>query len=233
VGHPFVFAWPVAEAGYDLDDRNVENGGGPATVTMRRGPVRYYRPLEHEALWRKFAEECAAASDAKILGFVQRYGLLAAKPAPSILDRHLDQDYEPPVSAESEEVPSITDTAYLLALIAQHLDRDERDAAANLLRRYGRAGFEVTVAPAPSNGRRPQVAFVPASLRDVLLLQAAEAIAERHEFRRCRNERCAEWFRIGGLDSDRHRITKRREFCSTRCRVAAADARHRQETYHA
>jgi len=226
---PFKLMWPVAE-GYDLFYPGApEDEPEPAVIYARGGPVRYYEPLEVDGLWRKFAEQCrpgAPDGDAGTLAFVRQYGLLDVKPPPPLFkDPSLGEIAQQPLAAELEELPLIEGPAYLLWRVRQELDGADRAAAADLLSAWGRAKVRIDVRPRSNGAGVWEQRYIPASLYDALLCQAAEAIAHNHEWRRCRNERCSEWFRIGGVDSAGHKINKRREFCSTRCRVAVADRR--------
>jgi len=76
----------------------------------------------------------------------------------------------------------------------------------------------------PNQPERYHYKLFPVSLRDALLHQAGEAISGNRSFRRCRNEGCLNWFRLGPHDASEGRktYTARREFCSDRCRVSSA-----------
>ena len=84
---------------------------------------------------------------------------------------------------------------------------------------------------------RPEFLFVPLTLRDALLHQAGLAITGNRRFRRCRNQGCANWFRLGPqlkrTGGVARSFTARREFCSDRCRVAHARRQRREATAHA
>jgi hypothetical protein len=57
----------------------------------------------------------------------------------------------------------------------------------------------------------------PEELYGALLIQMGQAITGDHKFKRCQNPECTSWIRIGVGAS-----TKRRKFCSDRCRVAVS-----------
>lgn len=217
---PYVFEWPVDQAGYDLifdeDDHHW-------IIRARGGPPRYYRPIEVEGLWRRFADQCLSVHGRDdrdgILAFVSEFGLLARKtPRPMILP--------PPVrgrpeAEDNEPVPLIGTTAALIRKIVEHYDKSNRAAAAELFNIYGWPDLTAGIS-GPNPAGRFEIALVPYDLRAALLQQTAETITGSYEWRRCRNEGCPVWFRIG-LGGK----TKRREFCSTRCRVAEAARRQK------
>jgi hypothetical protein len=81
-----------------------------------------------------------------------------------------------------------------------------------------------------------ELGVIPVMLEDALKHQAADAITGNRQFRRCRNEGCASWFRLGPRAATEGRartFTARREFCSDRCRVAHARRQRREATIHA
>jgi hypothetical protein len=123
---------------------------------------------------------------------------------------------------DNELVPLIGATAALIRKIAEQYDTGNRGAAVELFNDYGRPDLTAGIA-GPNRAGRFEIALVPCDLRAALLQQTAETITGNYEWRRCRNESCPEWFRIG-LGGK----TKRRQFCSTRCRVA--DAARRQKS---
>src|ERR1051325_7305805 len=75
---PFVFAWPVDQAGYEIvheDEVGEPVGQNGAKVLARRGgALRNYHPLDDETLWLRFAENCK--DSASILRFANQYGRL-------------------------------------------------------------------------------------------------------------------------------------------------------------
>lgn len=218
--NPFVFEWPVDQNGYELEhlafnldfpegsflspgartlgDEAVENHrkgrAGNYWVRARGGPPRYYLPLEHQpGLWREFAEACSSIEG--VLAFVGRFGLLA--------------------EGDHDEVSQILSVAERIRVIAACLDRGDRQAASKVLSGYPPRLTE----PLRWNERaaRFEAVLVPTSLRDALLHQAAETIAQNYQWRRCGNEGCSHWFRVGTGAA-----TIRRDYCSNRCRVASA-----------
>jgi hypothetical protein len=82
-GNPFDFVWPVDQEGYEIwrnphDDESALFFGRPETIFIRPrgGPLRYYRPLEVEGLWLRFAASCISVEGA--LSFANEFGLLLA-----------------------------------------------------------------------------------------------------------------------------------------------------------
>jgi hypothetical protein len=219
-----VFEWPVDQAGYDL---NFDEADRHWIIQARGGPPRYYRPMELEGLWRRFADQCIDVHGSDdgdgILAFVSEFGLLARKATrPTIL-------VPPPVRGrpeadDNEPVPLIATTAALIRKIAEQYDAGNRGTAAELFNDYGRPDLTAGIA-GPNRAGRFEIALVPYDLRAALLQQTAETITGNYEWRHCRNEGCPVWFRIGVGGK-----TKRREFCSTRCRVAEATRRHKSGT---
>jgi hypothetical protein len=156
---------------------------------------------EYPGLWLRFANECFTAADA--LAFVNEFGLLG------------EGRYDYP--------DQILNTAELIRQIHASLENGDRTAAADLFSRY--ANPSLTAHLSETAGKFA-ISLAPLSLRAALLLQAAETITSHRQWRRCRNDGCREWFRLG---QGAH--TTRREFCSDRCRVATA--RRRKEASRA
>jgi hypothetical protein len=229
---PFLFSWSVDQAGYDIR-RVVPRGlfGAPASVlglpeydaiVPRGGPERGYRALEEEGLWRRFAETCRTADGA--LSFANEYGLL-----------------ELPPSELAEQGVPLNDfliVAERLFRVAERLDAGDRLGACNAFYRGGTATLgaalpKMYAMPFPTNPGSDHFEYrlMPATLRDALLNQAIEALLRNRRFRRCRNEQCLNWFRLGphSARDGGKTYTARREFCSDRCRVAFA-RRHKKES---
>jgi hypothetical protein len=217
---PYVFEWSVDQAGYDLEPDEDDHW----MVQARGGPLRYYRPMEVEGLWRRFAGQCVDERGADdhdgILAFVSEFGLLAATRPPPLLQRR-PMVRKRPTANDNETISLIGATAALIRKIAEHYDNGERGAAAELFSAYAEPKLTVGIA-SPNAGRRFEYELVPTDLRGALLLQTGETITGNYGWRRCRNEGCPAWFRVGPGGK-----TKRRQFCSTRCRVAAAARRHK------
>jgi len=181
--------------------------------------------MEVEGLWRRFADQCLDIHGGDdrdgILAFVSEFGLLARKPPRSIIL------FPPPVRGrpeadDKEPVPLIGTTAALIRKIASITTRATAERGPSCSTVYGRPDLTAGIA-GPNRGGRLEIALVPSDLRAALLQQAAETITGSYQWRRCcRNEGCPVWFRIG-LGGK----TKRREFCSTRCRVAEATRRQK------
>jgi hypothetical protein len=63
----------------------------------------------------------------------------------------------------------------------------------------------------------------PEDLYGALLIQTGQATTGNHKFKRCENPDCTSWLRIGTGAA-----TKRRQFCSARCRVAVGRLKAKQ-----
>jgi hypothetical protein len=160
---------------------------------------------EHPGLWRQFAEMCSSADGALV--FASRFGMLSER-----------QEVR---NKQREEVSAVLNTADLIRQVCAHIDAGDKPAAAALWSEYAKPLVTVAII---ENERRTgfEEILVPTSLRSALLLQTKDAITRDQTWRRCRNESCTEWFRVG-----QGAYTERREFCSSRCRVAST-RRHKQ-----
>ena len=208
LGLPYQLIWPKARAGYVLEPKKEGGSTLLTSIELDRicplpGPINTYEPMiEYPGLWRRFANQCLTSIDA--LAFVNEFGLLS---------NHLF-DYP----------DQILNTAELIRQIIGHLDHDQRPAAADLFSKYAKPSLTACIITSAAGIFKEEL--VPTSLRGALLLQTLQTITGNRKWRRCRNEGCLEWFRLG---SGGH--TARREFCSDRCRVATA--RRKKETSHA
>jgi hypothetical protein len=222
---PFILVWPVDQTGYEIVRRRVDpetaellGEEGHEVVVPRGGLFRFYRPLDNDGLWLRFAQSCKDADS--VLAFANEFGRFGNSA------EGLDPD---------DRVDQILKTATLIRGIAERLEARERLAAAQLLNRnlpMMRAGI-LWFADQPE---RFHYRFFPVTLRDALLYQAGEAITGNRQFRRCRNGACPNWFRLGqhaAAEGRGHTITTRREFCSDRCRVAHARQQKREVAAHA
>src|SRR5205814_3277557 len=114
------FEWPVDQHGYEIEHvparetglGTILSGGDDAhdVIRARGGPPRYYRPMEHPGLWRRFAETDGPPD--RLLGFVSEFGLLGEA-----------FGSEPP---KREPIERIFNTAHLLRFIAYGLDTGDR-----------------------------------------------------------------------------------------------------------
>jgi hypothetical protein len=209
---PFEFRWSVDQDGYDINLVQMRTGPDLADAELeewricpRGGPLREYRPMDdHPDLWRRFAK-CSDASGA--LEFVQKYGLLFSRQSAETSDRT--------DNLVSDSVRNIIATASSIRRIIDLIDGKHRVEASVLWNRFA-PRLTAGLVPAASQGKF-EFKPIPVFLSAALLLQAGVAIAEDQEWRHCRNDGCAESFRVGiGAR------TKRSEFCSDRCRVAWA-----------
>jgi hypothetical protein len=209
----FKFQWKVDQDGYEVTADEVGR-----EVLRPRGPRwRYYRPLEDDGLWLRFAETCRNRDG--VLQFVGEYGLLR--------DAQDWVEYDRGVAGK-------------LWVIASHLDAGDRRSAKELFNDESRDSFahpRMTehILWSPDKPEVFEPAIVPEGLEDALRHQALEAITGNRQFRRCRNEGCANWFRLGPRSArdGGHTYTVRREFCSDRCRVAYARRQRREGSAHA
>ena len=218
---PFAFVWPVDEAGYQFVQVDPESGdpnkAGSNVLVRRGGPLRYYHPLDDESLWVRFAENCRDSASA--LQFANEYG-------------RLGRSSEGP----DNQLDHILETAAGLREIRGHLQVGDRKAATLCFSKSGLPTMKQVILWYANEPERFRYRLLPLSLRDALLHQAGEAITGNRRFRRCRNEGCSNWFRLGPQASDAGRartITARREFCSDRCRVASARRREKEASPHA
>jgi hypothetical protein len=240
---PVSFVWCIDQHGYKIERLPrprgllaLETPNEPYEwediLTPAGGPPRYYN-LQDDSLWLKFAKMCSTRDG--VLSFVSQHGGISQEsfPFPS-----------------REPLKDFIVTADRLNRIAERLDLGERESAAEVFWETSQAvstsreivgsslGFpifqsmprllraplmQVVLVPSKKRMGNFEWYFVPSSLRDALLFQAAEAIAGNRRFQRCRYEGCSNWFRLGPHTAaeGRRTITARRKFCSDRCRVAA------------
>jgi hypothetical protein len=220
---PFTFVWWVAQEGYEFIENPVELvssellGKDNLKFVAPRGDARRpYRPLDADGLWLRFAETCKDAEGVR--AFVNEFGRLGS--SEDIQEHRLDR---------------ILETAGILRKIGEHLSGGDRRAAWRLFPTAGLPTVKEVVLWYAKEPERFHYRLIPVTLRDALLHQAAEAITGNKRFRRCRNEKCANWFRLGAqVENGRpSTITVRREFCSDRCRVASARRQKREVSQHA
>lgn len=214
---PFRCVWYVDQQGYEIEHVKLDGRVGLGMVreydAIRPigGPHRSYWPLEEDGLWLQFANVCKTAEG--VLSFVKQFGLLTGSPP--------------------ERLDSFLGIAALIRQIGECLEAGERVAATKL---FASSGLPTMKGAVFWYGDRPKVfefRYVPLTLRDVLLHQTGEAITGNRRFRRCRNEGCPKWFRLGPQSrmGERARtFTARREFCSDRCRVAFARRQKKAKT---
>jgi hypothetical protein len=217
---PFSLVWPVDQGGYEIR-RDEEKAGllgkrESEFVVRRGGPTRYYRPLENDGLWLRFAQTCKNADS--VLSFTNEFGLLRRSPD------------------GRNRLDDILETAAFIQRIADHLQAGERLAALKLFNR-DLPNLKAGILWFAAEPERYYYRLVPVSLRDGLLYQGGEAITGNRRFRPCRNDGCPNWFRLGPHGAHegtrRQTYTARREFCSDRCRVASARRQKREASGHA
>ena len=216
-GTPFGFAWHVDRDGYEIhveqESAGLAGRVGFEVLVARGGRLRPTSPLDDESLWLRFAETCKDMDG--VMLFTKEFGLLGASP---------------------ERLDRILETAAHIRRISQHLDAGDRLTATRIFDQ----NIPTMKAAILWYSREPErfhYRLIPVTLRDALLHQAGEAITGNRRFRRCRNEGCSNWFRLGPNvapeDGRRQTITIRREFCSDRCRVASARRQKRELAAHA
>jgi hypothetical protein len=221
---PFTFQWSVDQDGYVIEHRShgdmfFTTSGGYDAVSRRGGPDRFYRALEIEGLWLRCAETCRSRDG--VLTFANEFGLLSGE--------------------KGTPLDHFVSLAHRLSEIAERLQAGDRRSAAVVFKGRDHPllnGWPLMYGAVLPSAKRPggfEWRLIPSSLRDALLLQAAEAIAGNRSFRRCRNNLCPNWFRLGprSASEGRKTYTKRREFCSDRCRVAWARRHKREASAHA
>jgi hypothetical protein len=234
---PIVFPWPVHKHGYDIVEGalvpRAPGGIGTDALSDPRdsplrvdadgvlvpsdGPLKYYYPLDDESLWLQFADTCVDAEG--VLKFATKFGRLSG-------------------SSESTDnrVEDILAIAAKFQHIMQLLKKGERRQAILLFHKDGHAPrMKEIIAWFSNNNMR--FTLLPQTLQDALFHQVGEAITGNRPFRRCRNEGCPNWFRLGPHAGSGGRgsttVTTRREFCSDRCRVASARRKKREIERHA
>ena len=219
----FQFEWPVDQHGYTTERRppgrdadGYSYDGEFECLSPRGGPPSFYRPLDDGGLWLRFAETCRERDG--VLHFVADFGML----------RH-----------QGDSVGHYLRLAGRLWAIYERLSSGDRQSAAEIF--TDRSAPPVIWLPRMYetilwSAYRPELAVIPNFLEDALKHQAAEAITGNRQFRRCRNQECGNWFRLGprtATEGRRQTFTARREFCSDRCRVAHARHQRREATAHA
>jgi hypothetical protein len=217
---PFRFVWHIDQAGYEIEHVTLEKpqqrGLGLEReydqIRPKGGPLRHYWPLDEPGLWLQFAEVCTTAEGA--LSFVNQFGPLQVSP---------------------ERLDSFLGTAALIRRIAELLQTGDPIDRVATVKLFGNSGLPTMKEGILWYADRPEVfefVLVPRTLRDALLHQTGEAIAGNRRFKRCRNENCPNWFRLGPrtVGEGGRTYTARREFCSDRCRVASARQQKREET---
>jgi hypothetical protein len=221
---PFAFVWPVDQAGYEICRNRVD----PETaellgreefefVVPRGGPLRYYYPLDDESLWLRFSQTCEDADS--VLSFANEYGRIGG--SSEGMDDRLDR---------------VLETAALMRKITDRLHVHDRYGAMMLFLKSDLPTMKEIILYNSNISQPFSYKLLPMTLRDALLHQAGEAITGNRRFRRCRNEGCPNWFRLGpqtATEGRRPTVTARREFCSDRCRVASARRQKREDTAHA
>jgi hypothetical protein len=237
---PFAFAWPVDQAGYEIFRNHVDQEtaallGKDAVefVVPRGGLERFYRPLDDEGLWLRFAQTCKDTDG--ILSFSNDFGLLGEGLG---FEGGLDDVLEAQRAGgmfQTARVDHILRTAVYIKRIWEYLKDGDRQEALELFNQ-NLPMMKAAILQYNDEPERFNYKLIPLTLRDALLYQAGEAITGNRRFRQCKNEGCPNWFRLGpNIAEGGHRqtITARREFCSDRCRVASARRQKKEGVAHA
>jgi hypothetical protein len=217
----FQFEWPVDQHGYAIERKRRREFGVEGEfeyVCPRGGPSRYYRPLDEGGLWLRFAEACRSRDGVR--QFVGQYGTLRQ---------------------QEDSVDHYRRVAERLWAIYERLAAGDHDSAAAIFNDQSALFWlwpprmRETILRSADKPGAFELAVIPDMLEDALKHQAAEAISGNRQFRRCRNQGCAVWFRLGprAASEGGHTFTARREFCSDRCRVAHARRQRREAAAHA
>jgi hypothetical protein len=193
----FDLEWPVDRGGYRWVEQPARQGTilteHPARWVIEPcgGPARFYQPLDEEpGLGRKFSALPLPADRAAILDFTNRYGLL-------------DDGF-------TVELNDLARSIHSLKIATIALDESGPRVAAPLFNKLFHPRFSIALDFA---GALPELRIVPNTLYGAMMLQIAQEIAGKVQFRRCRA--CAEWFAVG-----KGKATRRKEYCSDRCRAA-------------
>jgi hypothetical protein len=221
----FQFEWPVDQQGYTTERRPPGHDADGYSydaefecLSPRGGPSRFYRPLDDGGLWLRFAETCRKRDG--VLRFAGDFGMLRQ---------------------QSDSVGHYSRLAERLWAIHERLSAGDRRSAAAIFNTdrsvpLWSPRMHETILWSPDRPDAFELGVIPNFLEDALKHQAAEAITGNRQFRRCRNQECANWFRLGpraATEGRRQTFTARREFCSDRCRVAHARRQRKEATPHA
>jgi len=199
----FQFQWKVDQDGYAIET----DAAGRDIITPRGWRWRNYRPLELDGLWLQFAETCRMPEGVR--RFVDEFGTLR--------DAQDGVEYNQGVARK-------------LWAIAQLLKDGNCQAAMDTFNdtRADSLAFPRLQANLVWSNGKPEMAIIPDMLEDALRLQALQAIEGNRRYKRCRNEGCSRWFGVGTRAPIGQTYTKRRKFCSDRCRVAHARQQKRE-----
>ena len=229
-GDPFDFGWAVDQDGYEVRPERSGLIAGDETeyVVGLSGRERRYQPLDDPALWRQFGETCVDRNG--VVDFATKFGLLRQPNQPV---------YGPFGLTSSGPGDRLADTLIFAArvrVIADFVDKHQRREAMDIFN-YDRPQMAEWIFWNEEQPEKFDYRWVPLSLRDLILHQIGEAITRNHQFRRCGNSSCPNWFRLGPHQADqsgrRQTTTVRRRFCSDYCRVAAARRQKRGAATHA
>jgi len=213
------FEWKLDRDGYDTTRESVRDMYGRPyereNILARGGPELGYRPLEIDGLWLQFADTCRSREGVR--QFVRKFGPL--QDSPNVV--HYYQG-----------------VAEKLWAIWQFLEAGDRRAAIELFNderndSYPHPMMRMSIGESAERPGGFAPVLVPDRLEDALRLQALQAITENKQFRRCRNDGCVNWFGYGPSAPHRQTYTKRREFCSDRCRIAWGRRNKREALSHA
>jgi hypothetical protein len=252
---PFTFDWAVDQKGYLIDGSFIRPVGGPPRYyrPLDEHPdlwLRFANTCSSPEGVLAFANEFGL-----LIGFYPFSAAAIANPSPQTgpFDRasgasqvraeiaweqlgrlpHDFQAHDIQPSVWSESVGFICERAEVIRRIASDLGIDP--ATGNRVDAEDRIGAARTIndhnlrvrhlLERDERSGRFEIRVVPLSLHDALLHQASETVVLNHRWRRCSNNGCPNWWRLGAPKG-----TARKEYCSDRCRVASARKHKHQET---
>lgn len=203
----FQFRWAVDRGGYELvhqpavsppDGAGFASPGWKAEIHELRpisGKFRTYDPREEAInLHREFAY--TDPTPEALRAFTDKYGVVTG------------DDF-----AASEQACSVQAVLTLKQNVRSVLDKHDQgqDAIGTY---YKLAAPTATFLIDPTRPNRPRMAVVPLSLQSFIWLRVVEDITGGIQWTKCKRDACPEHFSIGKLEG-----TKRRQFCSDKCRV--------------
>ena len=217
MGNIFQFQWAVDRSGYELvhdPGAPLTDGEGfaspdsrPETHELRpiSGKFRTYDPRE-EALNLHRELAYIPADPEALRSFTNKYGVVTGN------------DF-----AASEQACSVRAALTLKENLRSVLDKHDQGKNA-IAAYYTLAEPTATFLIDPTNPNRPKMAVVPLSLQSFIWLRVVEDITGGIQWTKCKRDACLEHFSIGKLEG-----TKRRQFCSDKCRVYWNREKKKQE----
>ena len=201
----FQFRWYHDQDGYVLQEH--PPSPPPLTAMSRTepewyihrkgGPLRFYRPREEAPdIHRKFAN--LSPTPESILGFINEFGFLGSL--------HSSEDQT------KEQFALTRDAINNVKTILSFLDTEgESSRVSKMYNEY--VAPHMTVRIDDSNPNRKKTCIFPRTLISLIWLNVAEEICDGVKWKQCKQ--CPTWFVLG-----RKAGTRRKVFCSPKCRVA-------------